>query len=104
MELIRSDKKVTLLVDEKEAGRITYYEEKGKLVVDSTFVDPVHRGKDFGLKLVDEVVDIARSMNTTIIPVCPYVEKVFLRYEKYHDVHEKKHDKGVSCNVSKMKE
>lgn len=99
MEVKRYLDKVTIEVEGNEIGKITFYEENGKMVVDHTYVNPDYRGQNLGIVLVDAVVDIARNKKMKIIPVCPYVEKVFIRNEKYNDVYEKEHDYNVSCKI-----
>ena len=65
-------------------GEITYYEnEDGQLVVDHTFVNPEYRGQNLGMILVNAMVNHAKKVNKKIIPLCPYVEKVFSRNSDY---------------------
>lgn len=61
-------------------GEITFYDNnEGQLVVDHTYVNPEYRGKNLGMILVNAVVKYAEEVNKQIIPLCPYVEKVFSR-------------------------
>lgn len=73
--------------DKKIIGQITFYEDDNHhYVVDHTIVDPDYRNKGYAQMLVDKMVEHARSEQKLIIPVCPYVAKVFSRTEKYNDV------------------
>ena len=99
MELLREKNKVVMKLDDKKIGEITWIEDNNNLVVDHTFVDPAHRGKDYARQLVDAVVDIARKENRMIMPVCPYVVKVFDRHEKYHDIYLKDEKYPSSCRI-----
>ena len=88
------------LEDDKLIGEITYYEDENHyLIVDHTFVDPEHRGKQYAQLLVDRMVEHARSENKLIIPVCPYVLKLFKSNPKYHDVWFQDHDYHETCKL-----
>ena len=88
------------LEDKKIIGQITFYEDDNHhLVVDHTFVDPEHRGKQYAQMLVDRMAEHARSESKLIIPVCPYVAKVFSRNEKYNDVWLKDHNYHEECKL-----
>jgi predicted GNAT family acetyltransferase len=68
-------------------GEITFFENgNGQLVVDHTFVNPQYRGKNIGMILINAIVEYARNTNKLIIPVCPYVEKMFSRDSKFEDI------------------
>lgn len=60
-----------------EVGKLTYEIKDSSWVVDHTFVRMKYRGMKIARKLVDEVVEKAKEEGVTIIPVCPYVQKVF---------------------------
>jgi hypothetical protein len=78
------DKNRFYLGEDKLIGEITYYEnEDGQIVVDHTYVNPEYRGQNLGKILVDAVVKHANKENKKIIPLCPYVEKVFSRNSDY---------------------
>ena len=100
MEIKRYQDKITIEVNGNEIGKITFYEENGKLIVDHTYVNPEYRGQNLGIVLVDKVVDYARLKNIKIIPVCPYVEKVLKKDAKYVDIYETNHDYNVACKIN----
>lgn len=70
-----------------KAGHLTYeWNGKDKISIDHTEVDPVHRGKDYGKKLVMAAIEWARAERIKIIPVCPFVKLVFERDKEILDV------------------
>ena len=72
-------------------GEITYFENKeGQLVVDHTYVNPEYRGQNLGMILLNAMVNHAEKVNKMIIPLCPYVEKVFSRSKDYDHIWFKK--------------
>lgn len=71
---------------EKRIGELTFKIKDDDMIVDHTFVDPAFRGQGLAFKLVEEVVELARSEMKTIIPVCPYVKKVMEETEAFQDV------------------
>ena len=86
MEFIKNERKIKLIADEEEVGYITFYKSDGKLVVDHTYVNPLHRGKNYARVLVDEVVKDARKQGVLIVPLCPYVDKVLNNSPSFSDV------------------
>lgn len=81
-------------------GEVTYfYSEDGDIAIDHTFVDPSYRGRNIGIILVDAVADYAKNASKKIIPICPYVEKLFQRDGKYEDVWQKNHNFNSACKL-----
>lgn len=56
------------------------------IAIEHTEVSEVLRGTGAGKKLVEYAVDYARKNNLKIIPVCPFVKKVFERSPDLADV------------------
>ncbi|MDR6543612.1 putative GNAT family acetyltransferase [Acinetobacter bereziniae] len=56
------------------------------LIIDHTLVEDELRGQSVGRKLLDQVVDMARSKNVKIIPLCPFSKSVFDKDQSIHDV------------------
>ena len=56
------------------------------IIIDHTDVKPEHKGKAFGRKLVDYVVNYARENNIKVMPMCPYAASVFQKDESIRDV------------------
>jgi predicted GNAT family acetyltransferase len=90
-------------IDEENSliGEITYFEDKNSnLVVDHTYVDPNYRGHQLAQKLVERMVEYAREVKKPIIPVCPYVLKVFQKNDSYHDIwNQDQNDYDVACKI-----
>lgn len=68
--------RVAAYIGKLEVGRLTYEVEDSSWVVDHTFVYKKFRGMKIARKLVDEAVERAEEKGVTIVPVCPYVQKV----------------------------
>ena len=74
-------------------ARITYVsKDPNIIIIDHTFVDPSLRGQGIALKLVEAMVEFARSNQKLIIPVCSYAVKVLNHDPKYLDVLAKDYD------------
>jgi len=86
-KIAQGDNRFYMSDEQNLIGEITYFEnEDGQLVVDHTFVNPQYRGKNIGMILINAIVEYARNINKLIIPVCPYVEKMFSRNSKFEDI------------------
>lgn len=51
-----------------------------------TVVDPTYEGQGIMRKLVESVIEAARSKKVKIIPHCPYAKKMMTGKEEYQDV------------------
>lgn len=58
----------------------------GLIIVDHTGVPDELRGKDVGLKLVQRVVDYARSNQLKVLPLCPFTASQFRRHPEWADL------------------
>ena len=67
-------------------AEMTYIIRDHNMVIEHTFVDESLRGKDIGLKLVNEAVRFSRDKGMKIIPKCTYAKKVLERDAQYKDV------------------
>ena len=56
------------------------------IVIDHTFVGDQLRGQGIARKLVDKVVEYARSENIKIYPMCSYAVKVLNENDEYEDI------------------
>ncbi len=56
------------------------------IVIEHTFVNPELRGQGIAAQLVQKVVDLARSENKQILPLCPYAKKSFINTPEYADL------------------
>jgi predicted GNAT family acetyltransferase len=51
-----------------------------------TWVDPELRGGDHAKRLVQALVERARSEKRKVLPTCPYIRKVLERSPEYADI------------------
>ena len=56
------------------------------IVIDHTFVDPSLRGQGVAGKLLEQVVEMARTEGLKCVPVCSYAVVAFKRHAEYQDV------------------
>lgn len=59
---------------------------KNIITIDHTFVSENLRGQGIALKLVNKVVEYARTEHKKIIPQCSYAKKVLTGSRDYEDV------------------
>ena len=62
-----------LLVDDEVAGYLTYRRSDGAIYIPSTVVLPAHRGQGLASKLVEHVMDDARTAGLEVSTGCWYV-------------------------------
>lgn len=90
MEYIKGENRYYALVNDIEAGEVTYTtEEDGVLVIDHTGVKDDYRGQGIAQKLVKLVVDQALEENKKVIPLCPFAAHEFVRNPEYQKVQKK---------------
>lgn len=68
-----AESRYEVLVDGQVAGRLTYLEMEGALVLDLTRVDPAFSGRGLASRLVEGALADARAAGRRIVPMCPYV-------------------------------
>lgn len=68
-----------------EIGECTFSSSDKIWIIDHTFVDSIYGGQGIARKLVDAVVDAARSEGVKLSATCPYAIKVF-KEDKYSDI------------------
>ena len=56
------------------------------MIIEHTEVDEELRGRDIGFKLVNAIVEHARTHNYKIVPVCPFVKSVMDKKPDFRDV------------------
>ncbi len=85
---VLGDQYLVLQNDEQPVGRVDFQPgAHGAIDVYHIGVDPSMRGQNLGQKLLDEICRIAREKDQTIIPTCPYAQKMLERHpERYSDV------------------
>lgn len=96
MEIIKQETgrtgKFFILQDNEQVADIGWLiNDENNIVIEHTTVSDVLSGQGVGLKLLEEVVKLARSTSKKIIPSCPYAEKMFQRNEdKWGDLWDKR--------------
>ncbi len=78
--LIRNEK------DEVIAYLSYSFEDDSVLIANSTFVDPVLRGKGIARKLLDRFAEYARENDYKVRPLCSYVVDKFNSEDTYDDL------------------
>lgn len=90
MQIIHEEKDHAFVMRDEsglEIGRLDYRTGGGRLNAMRTFVALQYRHKGYATQLVDALADYARTLQTTIVPICSFVQLVFMRYpDKYADV------------------
>ncbi len=71
---------------EQRIGVAEYAKENGAWVITHTEVDPAYGGQGIARKLVEALIEAARSDGAKIVPVCSYAEKMMRGKEAYADV------------------
>lgn len=70
-----------------EAGRMTYVKSfPGLIIIDHTEVEEDYRNNGVGRRMLDTLVDKARSDNFKIMPLCPYAKSEFDKDSSIADV------------------
>ena len=73
--------------DGQKAGLMTYsWAGDDKISIDHTEVEQAYNGKGVGKAMVYKAVEFAREKNIKIIPLCPFVKKVFDKTPEFRDV------------------
>ncbi|MBN2604605.1 MAG: N-acetyltransferase [Bacilli bacterium] len=63
-----------------------YYDSESVIVIDHTYVSEELRGQSIAGKLLHEVVQLARTSNLKVIPVCSYAVLKLTRNDEYKDI------------------
>ncbi len=73
--------------DTKEVGTMSYvWAGKDKIIIDSTEVSDVLKGKGAGKLMLTKAVEFARAKGIKIIPLCPFAKSVFEKVKEFNDV------------------
>lgn len=86
---IKRDDYIFYIGDNKDKPKAFISFEDGKdneIVVTHTVVSKELRGQGIAGKLVEEIINFARSENRKIIPICSYVVDYFQKHEEYEDL------------------
>ena len=67
-------------------GRLTWIERGGARVADHTGVPPELGGRGIAAKLVEALVEDARTQGFKVVPQCSYVAAAFKRHPDWADL------------------
>ena len=82
------------LEDADRPAQLTWLARGTARVANHTYVPPEARGLGLAAKLVEALVDDARSEGFSIHPSCSYVDALFRRHPEWNDVRAKDWRKG----------
>ena len=71
---------------ENRVGIAEFEDADGRWVITHTEVDPAYGGQGIARRLIEVLIEAARSSGAKIVPVCSYAEKMMRRKEAYADV------------------
>ena len=71
---------------ETRVGVAEFDAQDGRWVITHTEVDPAYGGQGIARKLIEALIEAARSSGAKIVPVCSYAEKMMRGKEEYTDV------------------
>ncbi|AFA48841.1 GNAT family N-acetyltransferase [Acetobacterium woodii] len=81
------DKRVAAYWNNQEVGECAYSSNGPKCwIINHTYVKPEFRGNKIAVKLVENIVEIAKENRVKIIPLCPFAFNEFSRKEAYHEM------------------
>lgn len=86
------------VIENAEAGRFElqrdgevvsvadFTEREGTVVVPHVGTDPAHRGQGYAGRLMDGTLDIIRSSERRVVPLCPFAAQHIRDNPEYHDL------------------
>ena len=86
IQLMANEKGFEVIKDEQQVGKIVWDLQNNRMIMNGTVIDPSLRGQNIGEQLLDHAADYAREHHYTMEAVCPYVVKMFERFDRYDDV------------------
>ncbi len=89
MEFTHKDNKISVLENAEELAFLSYTPNGDVLTVDHTEVSSKLEGQGIGKKLVEQIVEYARSENKKIDPKCPFADSVINKTPELQDVLDK---------------
>ncbi|MBD0276388.1 MAG: N-acetyltransferase [Bacteroidota bacterium] len=67
-------------------AEVVYSLQPPNMIIEHTEVDEELRGQNVGFRLVNTIVEHARSHHYKIIPICPFVKSIMDKKPDYKDV------------------
>lgn len=77
---------IAKLANSDSSAKLGWTDRNGVRHAEGTFVPPSYRGKGIAEKLVQALIEDARSQGFKIAPDCSYVERYFDRHEELADL------------------
>ena len=71
---------------DKRIGIAEIEDADGRWIITHTRVDPAYGGQGIARRLIEELIEAARSNGAKIVPVCSYAEKMMSGKAAYRDV------------------
>lgn len=79
--------KAFITIDNEKKAEMTYSKAGSKLlIINHTEVDKELQGQGIGRKMLDQIVDYARTNQFEIMPLCPFAKSIFDRDPSIGDV------------------
>lgn len=72
--------------DGEVAGYADYIRTDNLVTFTHTEIDPAFEGKGLGSSLVRQALDDVRSLDLSVLPVCPFVKQWIERHPDYSDL------------------
>jgi uncharacterized protein len=74
-------------INEEIAAKMTFhFSDENTIVISHAEVNEAYNGRGYGKLMVRGAVDYARKEKIKIVPVCPFVIRVFEKSPEYNDV------------------
>jgi hypothetical protein len=74
-------------IDDQKAGMMSFNIPNDQfIIIDHTEVEEAYKGEGVGRKLLDAIVEMARSQNIKIFPLCPFASAMFKKNSEIRDV------------------
>ena len=70
-------------LDDEKFGIINYRKEGNVYILVHTEVPPEYGGQGVAQKLIHDALELVKSEDAKIIPLCPFVRKYLLRHGEY---------------------
>ena len=69
------------------AQLVYHMEGKGKMIIDHTEVNEIHKGEGIGRQLVLAAVDYARQQGAKVQPLCSFARSILKHSKEYEDIY-----------------
>lgn len=87
METITAtDDRFEIAVDGETVGEARYLDRDGRRIFFHTEVDDDRSGQGLARRLVEHALDATRETGLRAVPVCPYVERLAGRTDRWSDI------------------